>query len=57
MRNHYLIHCILSGSGTYQTSIGGADFQYRLHGGQAFLAEPNKLVHYYADRDQPWEYM
>lgn len=57
MRNHHLIHCILSGSGTYHTSFSGTDSAYHLRGGQAFLIEPNRLVHYYADGEQPWEYM
>ncbi len=57
MRNHYLIHCIRSGSGIYLTSFGGNDAQYHLHAGQAFLIESNKLVHYYADETTPWEYM
>lgn len=57
MRSHYLIHCILSGKGTYHTSFGSNDFEYHLHEGQAFLIEPNKLVHYYADKDNPWEYI
>ena len=57
MRNHYLIHCILSGSGTYRTHQGDQSSEYHLHGGQAFLIEPDQLVHYYADQDTPWEYM
>ena len=57
MRNHYLIHCILSGSGTYRTHHGDQSSEYHLHEGQAFLIEPNRLVHYYADRNSPWEYM
>lgn len=57
MRSHYLIHCILSGTGTYCTSLGGRDYKHQLHQGQAFLIEPNKLVHYYADGEHPWEYM
>lgn len=57
MRSHYLIHCILSGTGTYCTSFGGNDFQYQLTQGQAFLIEPNKLIHYFADGASPWEYM
>lgn len=57
MRSHYLIHCILSGNGTYRTSFEGNDASYSLHGGQAFLIEPNRLVHYDAHKDTPWEYM
>ena len=57
MRNHFLIHCILSGTGTYRTSFHGSDAVYQLHAGQAFLIEPNKLIHYDADGSNPWEYM
>ena len=57
MRDHYLIHCILSGSGTYKTKYRNQDLTYELHAGQAFLIEPNHLVHYYADGKEPWEYM
>lgn len=57
MRNHYLIHCILSGTGTYRTSYRNQSLSYTLHAGQAFLIEPNRLVHYYADSKEPWEYM
>ena len=57
MRNHYLIHCILSGSGTYCAHYGDKVFKYHLHEGQAFLIEPNRLVHYFADNETPWEYM
>ena len=49
MRNHYLIHCILSGNGTYRAHHGDQSHEYHLHEGQAFLIEPNQLVHYYAD--------
>lgn len=57
MRNHYLIHYIISGFGTYRTSSGTSNKEYHLHEGQAFLIEPNKLVHYFADQKTPWEYM
>lgn len=57
MRSHYLIHCVLSGKGTCCASFGGRDFSWQLHEGQAFLIEPGKLVHYFADGQDPWEYM
>ncbi len=57
MRNHFLLHCVLSGTGTYRTSFNGNDAAYQLHAGQAFLIEPNKLIHYDADGEHPWEYM
>lgn len=57
MRNHYLIHCILSGSGTYRINYKDKKTEYHLYAGQAFLIEPNHLVHYFADQETPWEYM
>ena len=57
MRSHYLIHCILSGKGVYRTSARDRSASYQLHQGQAFLIEPNCIVHYSADGDDPWEYI
>lgn len=57
MRNHYLIHCILSGNGTYCVHYRGKAEEYHLHSGQAFLIEPNQLIHYFADSNTPWEYI
>ena len=54
MRSHYLIHCILSGKGVYRTSARDRSASYQLHQGQAFLIEPNCIVHYSADGDDPW---
>lgn len=57
IRNHYLIHYIISGTGIYRTRIAQTDTDYHLHAGQAFLIEPNKIIHYTADEKTPWEYM
>ena len=57
MRNHYLIHCILSGKGQYITNYRGEMFTYELEAGQAFLIEPNTLIYYSADGNDPWKYM
>lgn len=57
MRNHYLIHYILSGSGTFSTNSGDKEKKYFLHAGDAFLIEPNKIIHYTADEAEPWTYM
>lgn len=56
IRNHYLIHCILSGKGVYRAKAQGQSAEYHLHKGQAFLIEPNHIVHYSADGNDPWEY-
>lgn len=52
VRDHYLIHCIVSGKGTFST--GGR--QYRLGAGDGFLVVPSSVVSYAADRNDPWEY-
>ncbi len=57
MRNHYLIHYIVSGSGTFSNNPDDHEKAYVLHTGDAFLIEPNKIVHYTADAKTPWTYM
>lgn len=57
IRTHYLIHCILSGKGTFRINYRGEDIDFHLHAGQAFLIEPNNMIHYFADGDDPWEYI
>lgn len=52
IRDHYLIHYILSGEGTY--SNGGKS--YHLRPGDGFLASPSESVTYAADRENPWKY-
>ncbi len=52
LRDHYLIHYISAGCGTY---VHG-DHSYDLHEGDLFLVTPGELIHYRADRDDPWEY-
>lgn len=52
IRDHYLIHYIISGSGYYQVNT----HTYELHAGDTFLVYPNTEVVYYADANHPWEY-
>jgi AraC-like DNA-binding protein len=52
IRDHYLIHYIISGSGYYSLNQN----TYCLHAGDAFLVYPNTEVVYYADKNDPWEY-
>jgi len=52
VRDHYLIHYIISGKGTFIYN----DKTYHLEQGQGFLICPNILSYYQADKDQPWEY-
>lgn len=51
-RDHYLIHLITAGKGTY--ILNGK--VYELGPGDIFLAKPNQLISYTADREDPWEY-
>ncbi|MCM1105706.1 MAG: AraC family transcriptional regulator [Blautia sp.] len=52
VRDHYLIHYIISGKGTYQVG----ETAYKLRAGDAFLVYPNTEVIYSADEEEPWEY-
>ncbi|MCH5334042.1 MAG: AraC family transcriptional regulator [Agathobacter sp.] len=52
IRNHYLIHYIISGKGSYRVG----DTTYALSAGDAFLVYPNTEVIYRADDADPWEY-
>ena len=52
IRDHYLIHYIISGSGSY--IVNGNT--YTLSAGDAFLVYPNTEVTYIASHKSPWEY-
>lgn len=52
IRDHYLIHYIISGCGCYQ--VNGQRFS--LGAGDCFLVYPNTEVLYHAAGDNPWEY-
>lgn len=52
IRDHYLIHYIISGCGCYE--LKGK--KYELHAGDTFLVYPNQEVTYCADQSDPWEY-
>ena len=53
VRNHFLLHHILSGRGTCMIS----NRKYVLQAGDSFLVYPDTTVHYYADNHEPWEYI
>ncbi len=53
VRDHYLIHYIVSGEGIYQ--VNGQT--HTLSAGDAFLVYPNTEVIYRADETNPWEYV
>ncbi|MCI9486871.1 MAG: AraC family transcriptional regulator [Lachnospiraceae bacterium] len=52
MRGGYLIHYVLSGSGTYKAR----GKLFRLKAGDAFLICPDELICYKADTNTPWTY-
>lgn len=52
VRDHYLIHYIISGKGSYQVNGN----TYFLTAGDCFLVYPNVEVIYQADSADPWEY-
>ena len=52
IRDHYLIHLVVSGRGTFE--VGGRTFA--VAPGDLFFARPSQLIRYSADEQQPWEY-
>jgi AraC-like DNA-binding protein len=52
VRDHYQIHYILSGKGSFQVG----DKSYFLEKGQGFLISPNVISYYVADNNEPWSY-
>jgi AraC-like DNA-binding protein len=52
VRDHYQIHYILNGKGSFQVG----DKIYFLEKGQGFLISPNIIAHYAADSLEPWSY-
>ena len=52
VRDHYLLHYIVSGRGRYQFG----DRTFVLSAGDAFLAAPEIPIFYQADHQDPWEY-
>ncbi|QUI24580.1 AraC family transcriptional regulator [Vallitalea pronyensis] len=52
VRDNYLIHYILHGSGIFKTK----DKTYHLQGHEGFLICPNEVTYYQADDDDPWHY-
>lgn len=52
VRDHYLIHYILSGTGIFKVG----DCTYTLHAGEGFLICPQAVTYYQADGNNPWHY-
>ena len=53
VRDNYLIHCVLNGSGMYQVD----QQTYHLEAGDGFLIEPGVQTFYQADQEDPWVYI
>lgn len=58
VRNNYLFHYVISGKG-YLNANDEKDntTSYIIEAGNGFLIEPGYINTYYADRDNPWEYV
>jgi len=57
IRNHYLFHYVISGTGTLlSTNSKGITHEYKIKSGQGFLICPRQTNTYYADSVHPWEY-
>ena len=52
VRDHYLIHYVLSGRGSFDSGKA----HYDLSAGDGFLVFPGSISSYRADHDEPWEY-
>lgn len=52
VRDHYLIHYVISGKGTLQCN----NTVYQIGRGDVFLIRPATVVSYSADMEDPWEY-
>lgn len=52
VRDHFLIHFVLSGKGKYVCE----GKEYDLKAGDMFLIKPSQIVSYIADENDPWEY-
>ncbi|QNK31848.1 AraC family transcriptional regulator [Serratia sp. JUb9] len=53
VRQHYLFHYVISGSGTLYTDSG----EFTIRPGEGFLIYPHDVTTYCADRQDPWHYM
>lgn len=58
VRNNYLFHYIISGKGSlHANDEKGNSIFYDITAGSGFLIEPGYVNTYYADKDEPWEYI
>lgn len=52
LRDHYLIHYVVSGSGTLRCN----QQEYHAEAGTLFIIFPSQVASYQADKDDPWQY-
>ena len=58
VRNNYLFHYVMSGKGClHANDEAGNTTYYEIEAGNGFIIEPGYVNTYYADNDQPWEYI
>lgn len=58
VRNNYLFHYVISGKGTLHANDEKDNTTtYEISGGSGFLIEPGYVNTYFADKDEPWEYI
>ncbi|MGT2754698.1 AraC family transcriptional regulator [Streptococcus ovis] len=55
MKQHYLFHYVISGSGTFYST--GEERCFPVKAGQGFLISPNMICSYEADFKDPWTYI
>lgn len=53
IRQQYILHLVVSGKGVYVTPEGS----FELSTGDMFLIRPYTEIEYYADENDPWEYL
>ncbi len=53
MRDHYLIHYVIKGTGIFTDAAG----EHPVKAGQVFLIRPGELYAYASDKDDPWSYI
>lgn len=58
IRNHYLFHYVISGTGTLMADdTNGITQTYQVKSGQGFMLFPGQINTYIADKNLPWEYV
>lgn len=53
VRQNYIIHYVIHGAGYLETE----GKRYRVETGQSFITFPGRVIHYYPDKENPWEYL